>query len=97
MSDSEFNTAFASVIIAIILANDKKAIDINWLGNFVTAIGCELLIIAAQADCNETLAEQNEAASKEQEFEQLKTSVQQLQQEVKELNAIIASLSAKKT
>ena len=97
MSDSEFNPAFASVIIAVLLAYDKNSDDINWLGNFVTAIGCELLVIATQAACNEAQAEQLAASSKDQEFENLKTVVQQLQQEVKELNAAIASLTVKKT
>lgn len=47
--------------VAIVLMKDKKADEINVLGNFVVGVGCLLLTVAAQQQFLQTLQENNNA------------------------------------
>lgn len=85
MSDEDFDVAIIPAILAIAIAHGKSAIQVNWIGNFITAIGCELLAIAAQQDCQEFEAEEKASKKKDAEMDLLKKQVQKLEMEIQKL------------
>lgn len=68
---------FLATIFAVLLSDDLGADELNLLANFVTGIGCIMLIIAAQ---KQFLQAQQDNTKQNQTIEQLRQRIEKLEQ-----------------
>ena len=79
MPESERSVAILSAAIALAIAQDKNSLEVNWLGNFITAIGCELLLLAAQLECEEDAVEMAATSEKQGKLQELEDRLRKLE------------------
>jgi len=74
--------ALVAVLLGIAFTEDKSPEEQNTLGNFIVAIGCTILAIAAQAQYRSSLKEEDQS---KKETDDMKKQIKELQAKMNEL------------